>query len=556
MAKLAFNILAVVAGTASTLNAFEAQASLAVTIENTKSAVEATEEVGSKIFTTDNLSIKYQPVADWWTKIRDPITAPYQPILKPFNPALKQLGDETILPIQKSALQLRNELRDKVLGEAGISLGMAKMLLNTGDFLMDQTTGAVQILSGGLPAIRREAENRSKACFAKGPFACLQDIQNGYAAVSAAAACVSGGGMKICQEAVRLGQLPPAKADYVARTYDVISRYATNSSSNSSGSSPTPSDTNTSILGTSFVGGPVQAQPFPTFQNSTVSSSDSTSVSKFMPSPTSIADPNFVIKRLELEAKERREQQESDQRAAQQAQKNEMQTQLIGAGAQVLGGLIDRIFSRPQPAPQAPSKPAESVHQTVYAPQPGYAPQPTYAAQPGYAPQPTYAPQPGYAPQPTYAPQPGYAPQPAYAPQPGYAPQPTYAPQPGYAPQPAYAPQPGYAPQPTYAAQPGYAPQPTYAAQPGYAPQAAYVPQPADTTVQASLKQTISDPSPNLSSQQVSFQAKLGLIIDSTCRPGALVIKVVNGDRFCAFPKSPYAPGAYFFNGSTLVRLN
>lgn len=265
MAKLAFNILAVVAGTASTLNAFEAQASLAVAIDNTKSAVEAIEEVDSKIFTTNNLSIKYQPVADSWTKrwikARDSITAPYQPILKPFNPALKQLGDETILPIQKSALQLRNELRDKVLGEAGISLGMAKMLLNTGDFLMDQATGAVQILSGGLPAIRREAENRSKACFAKGPFACLQDIQNGYAAVSAAAACVSGGGMKICQEAVRLGQLPPAKADYVARTYDVISRYATNSSSNSSGSSPTQSDTNTSILGTSFVGGPVQAQP-------------------------------------------------------------------------------------------------------------------------------------------------------------------------------------------------------------------------------------------------------------------------------------------------------
>jgi hypothetical protein len=62
------------------------------------------------------------------------------------------------------------------------------------------------------------AYSRSKACFNKGPTACLQDIRNGSAAVSAAAACASGGGWSICQEAVRLGQLPPASADKYAKT--------------------------------------------------------------------------------------------------------------------------------------------------------------------------------------------------------------------------------------------------------------------------------------------------------------------------------------------------
>lgn len=112
----------------------------------------------------------------------------------------------------------RNRIRDQLLSDAGIDLQTATSLLNTGEFLLDQSTGTLKILSGGLPAVKEVAYSRSRACFNKGPTACLQDIRNGSAAVSAAAACASGGGWSICQEAVRLGQLPPANADKYVNT--------------------------------------------------------------------------------------------------------------------------------------------------------------------------------------------------------------------------------------------------------------------------------------------------------------------------------------------------
>jgi hypothetical protein len=115
-------------------------------------------------------------------------------------------------------LEQRNRLRDGILADAGLSLQTATSLLNSGEFLADQVTGSLKIISGGLPAVKEVVYSRSRACFAKGPTACLQDIRNGSAAVSAAAACASGGGWSICQEAVRLGQLPPSSADRFANT--------------------------------------------------------------------------------------------------------------------------------------------------------------------------------------------------------------------------------------------------------------------------------------------------------------------------------------------------
>jgi hypothetical protein len=49
--------------------------------------------------------------------------------------------------------------------------------------------------------------------------------------------------------------------------------------------------------------------------------------------------------------------------------------------------------------------------------------------------------------------------------------------------------------------------------------------------------------------------ARFGLVIDPACRPGGLLIKTMNAQTICAFPKAPYRPGSYFYNGSFLVPM-
>jgi len=48
----------------------------------------------------------------------------------------------------------------------------------------------------------------------------------------------------------------------------------------------------------------------------------------------------------------------------------------------------------------------------------------------------------------------------------------------------------------------------------------------------------------------------LGLQNDQTCSRESLVIKLPNGQTTCAYPRSPYTPGRYFFDGSALTKLN
>lgn len=164
---------------------------------------------------------------------------PTIPMPRGLTDAWLETRDEIVNQTNQEWIRQRNRIRDEVLANAGIDLQTATALLNTGEFLLDQSTGTLKVLQGGLPAVKEVAYSRSKACFAKGPTACLQDIRNGSAAVSAAAACASGGGWSICREAVRLGQLPPANADrYATLIGRVMSEWERQAPS---GSPPMPS---------------------------------------------------------------------------------------------------------------------------------------------------------------------------------------------------------------------------------------------------------------------------------------------------------------------------
>ena len=68
-------------------------------------------------------------------------------------------------------------------------------------------------------------------------------------------------------------------------------------------------------------------------------------------------------------------------------------------------------------------------------------------------------------------------------------------------------------------------------------------------------KSAVATVMPVLSSLEREIQARLGLVIDTTCSQGSMIIKTMNGQIVCAVPRPPYAPGRYFFNGQDLVIL-
>ena len=104
---------------------------------------------------------------------------------------------------------------------------------------------------------------------------------------------------------------------------------------------------------------------------------------------------------------------------------------------------------------------------------------------------------------------------------------------------------PGYAPQPGYVQQPGYAPQPGYIQQPGYTQASVSTTAP----VQAALMQ------PRQIVPTSEIEARLGLVIDPSCSLSSMIIRLLNGQTICTYPRPPYRPGRYAFNGSSLVPL-
>jgi len=204
---------------------------------------------------------------------------PSIPMPRGLTDAWLETRDGLVDSANQEWLRQRNRIRDEVLASAGIDLQTATALLKTGEFLLDQSTGTLKILQGGLPAVKEVAYSRSKACFAKGPTACLQDIRNGSAAVSAAAACASGGGWSICREAVRLGQLPPANADRFATTIGkVMTEWERRAPSGSPPVPPVNTPVNPPTVGGNYSQAPTQFPgapkannvfyPFPVYQTS------------------------------------------------------------------------------------------------------------------------------------------------------------------------------------------------------------------------------------------------------------------------------------------------
>jgi hypothetical protein len=52
------------------------------------------------------------------------------------------------------------------------------------------------------------------------------------------------------------------------------------------------------------------------------------------------------------------------------------------------------------------------------------------------------------------------------------------------------------------------------------------------------------------------IKTRLGLDIDPTCARSSLIIKAMNGQTVCAFPRPPYIAGRYFYNGQILTPMN